>query len=106
MNSLRIKTGHAPDQPTPRNIINDHEWVHQHESELRERYGEVYIVVYQQEVYGVGRTYQQALTDAEAHLPPDLAEIEIMVESLHLRPPVTAFWPAPKKAHQGRSRRL
>ncbi|MBZ0317796.1 MAG: hypothetical protein K8L91_15355 [Anaerolineae bacterium] len=96
----RIRTGHAPDQPTPSHIFSDHEWVQRHQAELRERYGEVYVVVYQQQVYGVGRTYREALNDAEAHLPPDIAEIEVMVESLHRRPPITAFWPAPKKSHQ------
>ncbi|GIK67485.1 MAG: hypothetical protein BroJett018_52790 [Chloroflexota bacterium] len=92
----RIKAGHAPDQPTPPHIFSDHEWVRQHENELRDRYGEVYVVVYQQQVYGVGRTYPQALADAEAHLPPDITEIEVMVESLHCHPPITAFWPAPE----------
>ncbi len=100
MNTPRIKTGHAPAQTTPPHITSDHDWVRQHESELRERYGEVYLVVYQQQVYGVGRTYQQALDDAEAHLPPDLAEIEVRVESLHRHPPTRAFWPAPKETHQ------
>lgn len=93
----RIKAGHAPDQPMPRNIMTDHEWVRQHENELRERYGEVYLVVYQERVVGVGRTYQEVVNDAEAHLPPDIAEIVVRVESLHRRPPVTAFWPAPKE---------
>lgn len=96
----RIKAGHAPNEPTPRNIMTDHEWVRQHENELRERYGEVFVVVYQQQVYGVGRTYREALNDAEAHLPADMTEIVVMVESLHCRPPIIAFWPAPKKTYQ------
>lgn len=38
MNTPRIKTGHAPEQTTPPHITSDHDWVRQHESELRERY--------------------------------------------------------------------
>lgn len=79
----RIKTGHPKDKPTPRHIFTDHEWVRQHENELRDTYGERYIVVYLEAVYGVGDTYQAALADAEHNLPPEIDEIELMVDSLH-----------------------
>lgn len=98
MSTSRIKTSHPADQPTPPNIIHDHEWVRHHESELRERYGESFVVVYNQVVYGVGETYHAALEDAERHLPSEFTEIVVMVESLQPRPPIFAFWPVfPKK---------
>ncbi len=95
MSTTRIKTSHSGDEPIPENIIKDHDWVRRHEQELRAQFGESFVVVYQQMVYGVGDSYQAALEDAEQHLPPEIHQIVVMVESLQRRPPIFAFRPVP-----------
>jgi hypothetical protein len=56
---------------TPPNVYADFDWIHVHEHELLAEYGECSVIVYQQQVIGVGHTYAAALEDAERRLPPD-----------------------------------
>jgi hypothetical protein len=87
MTKTRIRMSYARDEQTPPNIFTDHDWVRLHEKELLEKYGECSILVYQEKVIGVGRTYQEALDDAERNLPPDVAEITPIHEWLSYRHP-------------------
>lgn len=97
MSHPRVRTNHRIDEPMPANIGPDHHWVHHHQHELREQYGEHYIIVYQEKVYGVGDTYEDALNDAERNLPPEISEIVVVVESLHQRHPFLRARLSPSK---------
>jgi hypothetical protein len=67
--SSRIKRGYAKDEPTPANIFPDFEWSGENRQALYEKYGDVVLVVYEKQVIGVGRNREEALADAELHLP-------------------------------------
>lgn len=67
--SNRIKLAYAEDEPKAPNVFPDFEWSGRNRRYLYEKYGDVVLVVYQQQVIGVGRTRDEALADAEAHLP-------------------------------------
>jgi hypothetical protein len=75
MSHPRIKTGHPPNERIPAHIIADHEWVWLRQNELCEVYGECYLIVYPKQVYGAGKTRQDALEDAERNLPRKLAKL-------------------------------
>lgn len=88
MSHPRIKTSQAPDERIPAHVISDHDWVRQHQDELRAQYGEQYIVVYQHHVYGIGDTRKAALANAEQNLPLEIEQLTVMVEPLHRRHPL------------------
>ena len=60
---------------TPRNVFSDFDWIHLHEKELLEKYGECSIIVYKEQVLGVGATYDEALANAEQNLPLEMGAI-------------------------------
>jgi len=70
---------------TPKNVFTDFDWVRRHEKELLEKYGEVSVIVYKEEVLGVGETYEEAVADAEAKLPPEVDEVTPVHERLRFR---------------------
>ncbi len=86
MNSSRIRMTDAPGQ-TPRSAFTDFDWIHRHEVELLETYGERHIIVYKEQVIGIGDTYDAALQDAEQKLAPDSGEITPVDFKLHHRNP-------------------
>jgi hypothetical protein len=67
--SSRIKLGYAENEPLAENVFPDFEWSGENRNSLYEKYGDVVIVVYRQQVIGVGKNRDAALADAEAHLP-------------------------------------
>src|SRR4051794_14824355 len=67
MNTSRIRMRDVYGQ-TPPNVFNDFDWIHRHQKVLLENYGERSIIVYKQEVIGVGSTYEEELQDAEQNL--------------------------------------
>lgn len=86
MDAPRIRTGHARGE-TPPNARADLEWIHQHEQELLDKYGESMILVYQQQVIGAGQTYADMVADAERNLPPHVTEATPITYLLHYRQP-------------------
>jgi len=72
---------------TPPNVFSDFDWIRRHEKELLEQYGERSILVYQQQVIGVGNTYAESVDDAERHLPADVAEVTPVHQQLRHRHP-------------------
>jgi hypothetical protein len=78
--------GHPYGQ-TPPNTFADFDWIRQHERELLAEYGECSIIVYRQQVIGVGATYAAALEDAERRLPPDSPVITPVHERLRVHNP-------------------
>lgn len=70
----RIRMSHQYGE-TPPNVFSDFDWIHLHEKELLEKYGECSIIVYKEQVLGVGSTYDEAVQDAEHNLPPEFGEI-------------------------------
>jgi hypothetical protein len=86
MDTPRIRMSHAYGQ-TPPNVFTDFDWVRRHEKELLEKYGENSIIVFQQQVIGVGPTYDTALEDAERNLPPAIGEVTPIHERLVKRQP-------------------
>lgn len=94
MNTKHIRMGH-PYGETPPNIYADFEWVHQHEKELLEKYGECSIIVYKGEVIGVGNSYKAAVEDAERNLPSDAGEITPIHKWLVRRNPFLRIHPKP-----------
>jgi hypothetical protein len=83
----RIRMTH-PKHHLPANIYSDFDWVQQHEEELLGKYGECSIIVYEKTVIGVGATYDEALADAEAHIPSDTSEITPIHAMLYHRHPI------------------
>jgi hypothetical protein len=67
--SSRIKLSYAKNEPKAPNVFPDFEWSGQNRLALNEKYGDSVIVVYEKQVIGVGKTREEALADAEAHLP-------------------------------------
>jgi hypothetical protein len=70
---------------TPPNVYSDFDWIRRHEKELLEQYGERSIIVYREQVIGVGDSYTEALEDAEHNLPPDIAKITPVHQQLRDR---------------------
>lgn len=82
----RIRMTHKYGE-TPPNVFGDFRWVREHERELLEKYGECSIIVYQQKVIGVGKSYDAAVEDAERNLPPDMKEVTPVHQWLRQRHP-------------------
>ena len=86
MNTSRIHTGH-PHGETPANTHSDLAWIHEHEDELLKQYGERMILVYEQQVIGVGNTYVEMVQDAEQNLSPEIPMATPVTYFLHQRQP-------------------
>jgi hypothetical protein len=84
-------------EPTPPNIYSDFQWVGQHETELLEKYGECSIIVYKEQVIGTGKTYDEAVEDAERNLPPELDEVIPIHHRLRYRNPFIKVRPKTTK---------
>ena len=91
----RIKMRHAYGE-TPKNAFTDFDWVRQHEKELLETYGECSLIVYKEQVLGIGATYDAALADAEAKLPSEVEEVTPIHERLRYRHPIFRVLPLKK----------
>lgn len=76
---------------TPVNVFSDFDWIRLHEHELLEQYGECSVIVYQERVLGVGATYDDALKDAELHLPPDTGEVTPVHEWIYYQKSLSTF---------------
>ena len=87
MATSRIRLSYSRDEETPPNLFTDHAWFRQHQDELLAEYGECFVVIYHEQVIGVGDTYEAAVQAAEANLPPDESEITPVVELLRKRHP-------------------
>jgi tetrahydromethanopterin S-methyltransferase subunit H len=94
MTQSRIRMGHPYGQ-TPDNVYSDFDWIRRHERELLEKYGECSIIVYKQQVIGVGATYAVALENAEQNLPPTADEITPGHQWLQHRHPILRAHPKP-----------
>lgn len=86
MDTKRIKMGHQRGEVAP-NTFPDFNWIREHEDELLEKYGERVILVFNQQVLGVGDTIQEAALDAERNLPDEIAQATPVLEFLHHRQP-------------------
>ena len=82
MSTSHIKMSYEYGEKTPPNFYTDRDWVREHEQELLEQYGECSILVYQEQVVGVGDTYQAAITDAERRISPDAGIITPLYGSI------------------------
>lgn len=92
----RIKFGHPPGQK-PSHVFSDFDWIHDHEKELLEKYGECSIIVYKEQVIGVGDTWEESVEDAERNLPPEIDEIVPIQHWLVHHNPFLRVQPTPKK---------
>lgn len=88
----RIRLGHPYGQ-TPPNLYEEFEWVHDNREALLEKYGEIYIVVYQKQVIGTGTTRSEALEDAEVHLPAEIEYVTPILYHLYRRHPFLRIRP-------------
>ena len=95
MATSRIRLSYSRDEKTPPNIFSDHDWVRRNEKRLLDQYGERCIVVFNEEVLGVGDTYEAAVEDAEKNLAPEVDEVTPIVELLHRRHPFLRVRPGP-----------
>jgi hypothetical protein len=50
---------------TPDNFFSDYEWIKANQSSLLDKYGEASILVYKERVVGFGRSYFDAIENAE-----------------------------------------
>jgi hypothetical protein len=89
----RIRLSHYG--PTPAHLFSDFIWLQTQESRLLADYGECSIIVYQQQVLGVGRTVEESLADAEAHLPAEIGVITAIQKWLVARQPLMRIQPIP-----------
>ena len=94
MSSPRIRVSHAKGEVYP-NVWSDFDWVHEHRKELLEKYGEGFVLVYQKEVIGFGKTLKEAEEDAERNLPPEVAEVTPITQMLRHRHPFFRVRPTP-----------
>ena len=88
--SIRMRD---PYGQTPGNVFTDFDWIHQHQQELLDKYGECSIIVYQKQVIGVGNTYAEALRAAERDLLPGLGEVTPVHQELRQRHPFLRVLP-------------
>ena len=70
----RIRTGH-PRGEVPPNTWDDFKWAGSHRQELYEQYGSCIALIYNQQVIGIGQTYDEAIADAESKLAPEVSEV-------------------------------
>ena len=87
MSSSRIRMTDPEGQRMASNVPTDYDWIHYHRDELLKKYGECSIIVYKEQVIGVGDSYKVALEDAERNLPPDSPEITPVYQILWHRHP-------------------
>lgn len=94
MTTSQIRMTHQYGE-TPTNVFSDFDWIHLHEQELLEKYGECSLIVYQQQVLGVGDTYESALQDAERNLPLEIGDITPVHRRIFYRKPFLRVRPKP-----------
>lgn len=92
MNTSRIRMSHAYGQ-TPANVFTDFDWIRRHEKELLAKYGECSLIVYKEQVLGVGQNYDEAVVDAERKLPPEGAEVTPVHRRIFYRHPFLGSLP-------------
>jgi hypothetical protein len=97
MNSSRIRMTNKYGEPAPPNVFSDFDWMRRHEAELLEKFGERFIIVFNQQVIGVGDTYPAAIEDAERNLPPESGEVTPVYRELRHRHPFLRVRPTIKK---------
>lgn len=88
MNSPRIKITHAYGEVCP-NVWSDFAWIRENRKTLLEQYGECIILVYEKHVIGTGQTLDEAVEDADRHLPDEVEQITPVTEFLRHHNP---FW--------------
>lgn len=81
MSTKRIRTNHPEGVVYP-NVFPDFAWASENRERLLDQYGECIILVYNQQVVGVGKTIQEAEAEAERRLPPDIEYITPITEFL------------------------
>jgi hypothetical protein len=86
MSESRLVMGH-PKGEHPPNTFEDFAWVREHEAELLDTYGEGFVLVFEKQVIGFGKTYQAALADAESKLPPKGPPVTPITTTLWRRQP-------------------
>lgn len=84
-----------PDGPSPAYMFTDFDWIHRREAELL-KYGERHIIVYHEQVVGVGDTYAATVQDAEEKAAPDSGEITPVHKKLHYKHPFLRVRPTAK----------
>jgi len=90
-NTNRVRVSQSAGEPVPDNMWQDFAWAHQHRKTLLETYGEQVILVYHGQVIGVGAFIDEAVADAEQHLPDDDSIVTPIVEFLSYRSPLTGL---------------
>jgi hypothetical protein len=78
--SSRIQIAFPKDEPMPENIFPDFQWLREHRLELFKKYGSCVVVIYKQKIIGMGKSYDEALADAESKLSDDVELITPIVE--------------------------
>jgi hypothetical protein len=78
--SSRIQTAFPKGEPMPANIFPDFQWLRENRLELFKKHGSCVVVIYKQEIIGMGKSYDEAVADAEAHLDDDVELITPIVE--------------------------
>ena len=92
MMTSRIRTSHQDGEVAP-NTWRDFDWVHDHEAELLQQYGECVLLIYNQQVIGNGITIEDAIAQAEQNVPPDLSEVTPITYFLQERHPFFRVYP-------------
>jgi len=82
----RVRLGHPPGQVPP-NTWADFRWAHEHEAALLAEFGERIVLIYQEQVIGVGDSIDEAAAVAESNLPPEITEITPITYFLSERQP-------------------
>ncbi|KAB2855818.1 MAG: hypothetical protein F9K46_15045 [Anaerolineae bacterium] len=82
-----VITHYDANQPTPPHVFSDSVWIYTHEAELREQFGECWVVVRQDQVLGTGSSYQAALAAAQQQFLDDDQTLTVVVRSIQKRHP-------------------
>lgn len=88
----KVRVSRAYNEVFP-NMVSDFAWVRENREQLLEKYGECVLLVYEKQVVGIGQTLNQAIEDAEKHLPAEVPEITPVMEHLRHRHPFLRIRP-------------
>lgn len=85
MAKSRIRTYFHSEEPTPARYFTDYDWIRTRHNQLLTEYGEKYLIVYNEQIIGIGETKERALMEAETNLPAEVTEAIPVVYKLYNR---------------------
>lgn len=88
---FELKVTFQRDEPIPDNHLADHQWWRVQFDSLLARYGDCFVVIFNEEVIGTGPTYQAAIENAEQN--PLWQDKDVTITPVVERVSATAYNP-------------